>query len=187
MRRDLQAVIVAKTGAAWETHGGETFLSEQIAVSILDETKQALIRCHTVSAAISFFIRLGLISEILQRISQRNVLISKNRWESLTNMKGLSNNLINIPEELEAWLFEQRHCLSWIDNNKFFPPSQLSKTSECAGNAVQIMEVMFQSLVEDFTDYALEIGLQVNVDCFDHFINIEYYCFILTNYSFTFF
>jgi len=83
LRRDLQAVIVAKTGAAWETHGGETFLSEQIAVSILDETKQALIRCHT-----------------------------------------------------------------------------LSKSSECAGNAVQIMEVMFQSLVEDFTDYALEVGLQ---------------------------
>lgn len=25
LRRDLQAVIVAKTGAAWETHGGETF------------------------------------------------------------------------------------------------------------------------------------------------------------------
>jgi len=83
LRRDLQAVIVAKTGAAWETHGGETFLSEQIAVSILDEAKQALIRCQT-----------------------------------------------------------------------------LSKSSECASNAVQIMEVMFQSLVEDFTDYALEVGLQ---------------------------
>jgi hypothetical protein len=53
LRRDLQAVIVAKTGAVWETHGGETFLSEQIAVSLLDETKQALIRCHSVS---SFFI-----------------------------------------------------------------------------------------------------------------------------------
>jgi len=83
LRRDLQAVIVAKTGAAWETHGGETFLSEQIAVSILDEAKQALIRCQT-----------------------------------------------------------------------------LSKSSDCASNAVQIMEVMFQSLVEDFTDYALEVGLQ---------------------------
>lgn len=49
LRRDLQAVIVAKTGAVWETHGGETFLSEQIAVSLLDETKQALIRCHSVT------------------------------------------------------------------------------------------------------------------------------------------
>jgi len=48
LRRDLQAVIVAKTGAVWETHGGETFLSEQIAVSLLDEAKQALIRCHVV-------------------------------------------------------------------------------------------------------------------------------------------
>ena len=48
LRRDLQAVIVAKTGAVWESHGGETFLSEQIAVSILDETKQAMIRCHAV-------------------------------------------------------------------------------------------------------------------------------------------
>ena len=56
LRRDLQAVIVAKTGAAWETHGGETFLSEQIAVGILDETKQALIRCHTVSIAILLFV-----------------------------------------------------------------------------------------------------------------------------------
>jgi len=84
LRRDLQAVIVAKTGAVWgETHGGETFLSEQIAVSILDETKQALMRCHT-----------------------------------------------------------------------------LSKPSECENNAVQILEVLFQSLIEDFTDYALEIGLQ---------------------------
>jgi len=42
-----------------------------------------------------------------------------------------------------------------------FSRIQLSKSSECAGNAVQIMEVMFQSLVEDFTDYALEVGLQV--------------------------
>lgn len=48
LRRDLQAVIVAKTGAVWESYGGETFLSEQIAVSILDEAKQALIRCHVV-------------------------------------------------------------------------------------------------------------------------------------------
>nr|CAH0108146.1 unnamed protein product [Daphnia galeata] len=83
LRRDLQAVIVAKTGAVWETHGGETFLSEQIAVSLLDETKQALIRCHS-----------------------------------------------------------------------------LSRSSECAANAVQILDVLFQFLIDEFVDYALEIGLQ---------------------------
>jgi len=55
----LQAVIVAKTGAVWETHGGETFLSEQIAVSLLDETKQALIRCHSVKC---LFILAAMIS-----------------------------------------------------------------------------------------------------------------------------
>jgi hypothetical protein len=68
LRRDLQAVIVAKTGAVWETHGGETFLSEQIAVSLLDETKQALIRCHSVS---SFFILIALIP-LLTFISSLN-------------------------------------------------------------------------------------------------------------------
>lgn len=49
LRRDLQAVIVAKTGVAWESHGAETFLSEQIAVGLLDETRQALTRCQALS------------------------------------------------------------------------------------------------------------------------------------------
>ena len=36
------------------------------------------------------------------------------------------------------------------------------------------MEVMFQSLVEDFTDYALEVGLQVN-SIISQLIDVEYF------------
>ena len=39
--------------------------------------------------------------------------------------------------------------------------NQLSRSSECAANAVQILEVLFQFLIDEFVDYALEIGLQV--------------------------
>ena len=39
--------------------------------------------------------------------------------------------------------------------------TKLSKApNECANNAVQIIEVLFQFLVEEFIDYALELGLQ---------------------------
>lgn len=37
---------------------------------------------------------------------------------------------------------------------------QLSKQSDCATNAVQITEVLFQFLIDEFVDYALEVGLQ---------------------------
>ena len=55
LRRDLQAKIadVTKTninfGAVVENYGGETFLSQEVSINILQETKLAFKRCFLVS------------------------------------------------------------------------------------------------------------------------------------------
>lgn len=52
LRRDLQAVIGARTNiniANIEDYGGETFLSVEVAIALLQETKTALQRCHALS------------------------------------------------------------------------------------------------------------------------------------------
>lgn len=51
LRRDLQAVIGARTNiniAQIEDYGGETFVSEEIAIAILQESKFSLQRCQLV-------------------------------------------------------------------------------------------------------------------------------------------
>lgn len=52
IRRNLQDVIGTKAniniGPAAENYGGETFLSEEVAISLLQETKQAFKRCQMV-------------------------------------------------------------------------------------------------------------------------------------------
>lgn len=51
LKRDIQAkiVTVTKTGPVVENFGGETFLSQEVAISILQETKNAFRRCQVVS------------------------------------------------------------------------------------------------------------------------------------------
>ncbi|KAI5746678.1 hypothetical protein M8J77_006268 [Diaphorina citri] len=52
LRRDLQAVIGARANiniANIEDYGGETFLSVEVAIALLQETKMALERCHMLS------------------------------------------------------------------------------------------------------------------------------------------
>ena len=54
IRRNIQEVIGTKAsiniGPAAENFGGETFLAEEIAISLLQETKQAFKRCHMLSS-----------------------------------------------------------------------------------------------------------------------------------------
>lgn len=52
LRRDLQAVIGTRANiniAQIEDYGGETFLSEEVAIALLQETKLAFQRCQDVS------------------------------------------------------------------------------------------------------------------------------------------
>lgn len=52
LRRDLQAVIGTRANiniAQIENYGGETFLSEELAITILQDTKNAFQRCQLVS------------------------------------------------------------------------------------------------------------------------------------------
>lgn len=52
LRRDLQAKLAARTNlniAQIEDYGGETFLSEELAINILQESKVALNRCLMVN------------------------------------------------------------------------------------------------------------------------------------------
>ena len=53
LRRDLQNVLGAKAnlnlGPTIENYGGETFLSQEVAINVLQETKLALKRCSMVS------------------------------------------------------------------------------------------------------------------------------------------
>ena len=51
LRRDLQAVIGTRANfniAQIENYGGETFLSEEIAIQLLQESKLAFKRCEVV-------------------------------------------------------------------------------------------------------------------------------------------
>lgn len=51
LRRDLQAVIGTRANiniAQIENYGGETFLSEELAITLLQETKNAFQRCQLV-------------------------------------------------------------------------------------------------------------------------------------------
>ena len=58
IRRNIQDVIGTKAniniGPAVENYGGETFLSEEVAISLLQETKQAFKRCQMVRKCLIF-------------------------------------------------------------------------------------------------------------------------------------
>lgn len=63
LRRDLQAKIGTMNvniniGPAVENYGGETFLSQEVAINILQETKLAFKRCQSVSLNISLSVSL---------------------------------------------------------------------------------------------------------------------------------
>ena len=53
-RRDIQAKIGTKTninlGPTIENYGGETFLSQEVAINLLQESKMAFKRCQVVGA-----------------------------------------------------------------------------------------------------------------------------------------
>lgn len=51
LRRDIQARIGSRTniiGSAVDNYGGETFLSEEVAMNILQDSKKAFDRCQLV-------------------------------------------------------------------------------------------------------------------------------------------
>ncbi|XP_005100941.1 exocyst complex component 5 [Aplysia californica] len=52
LKRDIQAKIgnVTKAGPSIENFGGETFLSQEVAINILQDTKNAFKRCQTLSS-----------------------------------------------------------------------------------------------------------------------------------------
>ena len=54
LRRDLQAAIITKAnlhiGPAVENYGGETFLSHEVAINIMQEYKLAFKRCEMVGS-----------------------------------------------------------------------------------------------------------------------------------------
>ena len=54
-RRDLQAAIIARTNiniAQIEDYGGETFVSEEVAIALLQESKTSFQRCQLVSGCL---------------------------------------------------------------------------------------------------------------------------------------
>lgn len=101
LRRDFQAVIGNRTNI--EDYGGETFISEELAITILQDTKICFQRCQAV--------RFYFISSVFFLL-------------------------------ITIFLF------------------QLSKPSELASNAVDILETLLQHLLVEHVDYALELGLQ---------------------------
>lgn len=58
LRRDLQAAIITKAnlhiGPAVENYGGETFLSQEVAVNLMQEYKLAFKRCEMVCKRVIF-------------------------------------------------------------------------------------------------------------------------------------
>lgn len=57
LRRDIQARIGSRTniiGSAVDNYGGETFLSEEVAMNILQDSKKAFDRCQLVRICETF-------------------------------------------------------------------------------------------------------------------------------------
>uniref|UniRef100_A0A6M2DSW5 Exocyst complex component 5 n=1 Tax=Xenopsylla cheopis TaxID=163159 RepID=A0A6M2DSW5_XENCH len=68
LRRDLQAKLAARTNlniAQIEDYGGETFLSEELAINILQESKVALNRCLMLSKEADLPTNMVLLSDLL--------------------------------------------------------------------------------------------------------------------------
>lgn len=68
LRRDLQAVLGARTNiniAQIEDYGGETFLSEELAIAILQRSKFAFQRCQLLSQSVDISTNALQILEIL--------------------------------------------------------------------------------------------------------------------------
>ena len=65
LRRDLQNVLGAKAninlGPTIENYAGETFLSQEVAINIMQETKLAFKRCQVVSSPSLTFAHLTLL------------------------------------------------------------------------------------------------------------------------------
>jgi len=59
LRRDLQAVIITKAnlhiGPAIENYGGETFLSQEVAINLMQEYKLAFKRCEMVGGELTCY------------------------------------------------------------------------------------------------------------------------------------
>jgi hypothetical protein len=73
LRRDLQAVIGTRANfniAQIENYGGETFLSEEVAIALLQESKLAFRRCELV----------GTILEHNHTIHIANLNLQFNCW-----------------------------------------------------------------------------------------------------------
>jgi hypothetical protein len=73
LRRDLQAVIGTRTNfniAQIENYGGETFLSEEVAIALLQESKLAFRRCELV----------GIMSGYYYNVCIVNVSVNFNYW-----------------------------------------------------------------------------------------------------------
>ncbi|RZF42188.1 hypothetical protein LSTR_LSTR004337 [Laodelphax striatellus] len=70
LRRDLQAVIGTRANiniAQIEDYGGETFISEEVAITLLQDTKLALNRCLVLSQPSELANNAVLIMEVLQQ------------------------------------------------------------------------------------------------------------------------
>ena len=97
LRRDLQNVIGANfnLGPSIENFAGETFLSHEVAINIMQETKNAFKRCQVVSAA---------MFKCKPKInSHRAILFTL----QLSNRTSLSLNAAKIFEILVEYLCEQ--------------------------------------------------------------------------------
>lgn len=70
LRRDMQAFFVARTNlniAQIEDYGGETFLSEELAINLLQEAKAALKRCRLLSKELDLPSNIIRLADILLR------------------------------------------------------------------------------------------------------------------------
>lgn len=79
MKRDLQAVIATRANiniAQIENYGGETFLSEELAITILQDAKLAFQRCALVSYFLSCVV--NIISFIILVVATRREITERN-------------------------------------------------------------------------------------------------------------
>ena len=95
-KRDMHGFIASKVHINIETvsYGGETFLSEEVAINILQLTKEAFRRCQVISFSVS-----------LKFVTYHNKLIIF--FQTLSNGKDLSGNATEIFGILISYLFHE--------------------------------------------------------------------------------
>lgn len=151
LRRDLQAVIGTRANiniAQIENYGGETFLSEELAIIILQDTKNAFLRCQLVSVVKTLSLRSNIVLFQLSKPEEKAVNASK-----------ILNTLINclLTEHVDYAVELGLHAIPVVEGAKTPPVLYFFTIVHQCNNVTHLIEKQFLDLVMPLITYETSI------------------------------